>query len=172
MITKAPDASCPGPSIRANYPAVPGSPHRAMSDPLAEYKRIPVPERTELVLSAELEARWRPCILRDQDAQVKAYFARRADLSGAEVEALLADPNQTVRLNCARRADLSAEQVARCVADRDPNLRYFIARSPQLSEAQRAALLADPDPLVRRAAAKGPKHRGTRQRPGQAPLIR
>jgi hypothetical protein len=143
-----------------------------MSDLLARYKRIPVPERTELVLSAELEPHWRPCILRDQDAQVKAYFARRADLSNEEVGALLADPNQTVRLNCARRADLTPEQIERCVADRDPNLRYFIARSPQLTDAQRQQLLADPDPLVQRAAAKGPKHRGTRQRPGQAPLIR
>ena len=143
-----------------------------MPDLLTDYKRIPVAERMELVLGEALAPHWRPCILQDQDAQVKAYFARRADLTTDEVDSLLADPNQTVRLNCARRADLTPEQVTRCVTDRDPNLRYFIARSPQLSENQRARLLADPDPLVQRAAAKGPKHRGTRQRPGQAPLIR
>ena len=143
-----------------------------MEELLKEYKRIPVPERTEMVLSADLAERWRPCILYDQDAQVKAYFARRLDLRPPEVAALLADPNQTVRLNCARRSDLAPEQVERCVADRDPNLRYFIARSPQLTVEQRQRLLADDDPLVRRAAAKGPKERGTRKRPGQADLIR
>ncbi|HKJ87117.1 MAG TPA: hypothetical protein VKA48_01170, partial [Gammaproteobacteria bacterium] len=74
-----------------------------MTELLREYKRIPVADRMEMVLSEDLEPRWRPCVLEDQDAQVKAYFARRVDLSNAEVAALLADPNQTVRLNCARR---------------------------------------------------------------------
>ena len=157
---------------RGRLPSHPNTDDGPVDELLRQYKRIPVPERTEMVLSAELADHWRPCILQDQDAQVKAYFARRVDLRPEEVASLLADPNQTVRLNCARRSDLSSDQVARCVSDRDPNLRYFIARSPQLTSHQRERLLADEDPLVRRAAAKGPKERGTRKRPGQADLIR
>lgn len=143
-----------------------------MDDLLKAYKQIPIPERMELALSADLEPKWRHYIVRDQHSQVKAYFSRRADLTQEEVAILLADPDQTVRLNCAKRDDLTAEQVERCVADRDPNLRYFIARNPLLTEAQRARLLADEDPLVVRAARKGPKARSVRQRPGQAEMIK
>jgi hypothetical protein len=142
-------------------------------DPLLQaYKRIPIPERMEMALSADLESRWRPFIVRDQHSQVKAYFSRRADLSPEEVAILIEDPDQTVRINCAKREDLSAEQVERCVCDRDPNLRYFIARNVLLNEAQRARLLADEDELVVRAARKGPKRRGRRSRPGQAEMIK
>jgi hypothetical protein len=103
--------------------------------------------------------------VRDQHAQVKAYFSRRMDLTGEEIALLLSDPNQTVRLNCAKRADLTPEQVEACVSDPDPNLRYFVARNPLLTEAQRRRLLADSDDLVRIAARKGPKQRTTRCRP-------
>ncbi|MEJ2060013.1 MAG: hypothetical protein P8Y64_05930 [Gammaproteobacteria bacterium] len=139
---------------------------------LKEYKQIPIEERMDMALSADLDPRWRPCLVRDQHAQVKAYFSRRADLSAEEVAILLDDPNQTVRLNCAKREDLTPEQVERCVNDRDPNLRYFIARNVLLTETQRNRLLDDPDELVVRAARKGPKPRSTRARPGQALMIR
>lgn len=143
-----------------------------MDDLLKAYKQIPIPERMDLALSADLDPIWRHFIVRDQHSQVKAYFSRRADLSAEEVAILLADPDQTVRLNCAKRDDLTPGQVEQCVSDRDPNLRYFIARNPLLTEAQRERLLNDEDPLVVRAARKGPKQRELRQRAGQAPMIR
>lgn len=143
-----------------------------MDDSLKAYKQIPIPERMDLALSADLDPAWRHYIVRDQHSQVKAYFSRRVDLSAEEVAILLADPDQTVRLNCAKRDDLTPEQVEQCVSDRDPNLRYFIARNPLLTEAQRERLLQDEDPLVVRAARKGPKQREVRQRPGQAPMLR
>ncbi|HSP00270.1 MAG TPA: hypothetical protein VLN90_02285 [Thioalkalivibrio sp.] len=143
-----------------------------MDELLKTYKQIPIPERMELALSADLDPRWRPFLVRDQHSQVKAYFSRRLDLSAGEVALLLADMDQTVRLNCAKRDDLTPEQVEQCVSDRDPNLRYFVARNPLLTEAQRARLMDDEDDLVRVAARKGPKKRSTRSRPGQAEMIR
>ncbi|HDP89907.1 MAG TPA: hypothetical protein ENN42_08125 [Thioalkalivibrio sp.] len=144
-----------------------------MNDELRRnYKAIPIPQRMDMALSADLEPQWRHFIVRDQHSQVKAYFSRRVDLTAEEVAILLADLDQTVRLNCAKRDDLTPEQVEQCVSDRDPNLRYFIARNTLLTDDQRARLLADEDPLVRKAAAKGPKRRETRARPGQAPMIR
>ena len=141
-------------------------------DLIKSYKAIPIPARMDMALSADLDPKWRPCIVRDQHSQVKAYFSRRVDLTPEEVAILLSDLDQTVRLNCAKRDDLTPEQVEQCVSDRDPNLRYFVARNPLLTDAQRERLLADEDPLVRKAAAKGPKQRTTRARPGQAEMIR
>jgi hypothetical protein len=143
-----------------------------MDELLKSYKRISIPERMDMALSADLDPKWRACIVRDQHSQVKAYFSRRVDLTPEEVAVLLEDPDQTVRLNCAKREDLTPEQVERCVGDRDPNLRYFIARNPLLNDDQRRRLLADEDELVVRAARKGPKRRGVRQRPGQAEMIK
>lgn len=143
-----------------------------MSGISQEYKVLSIPERLDLALSATLEARWRPYLVRDQHSQVKIYFSRRLDLAPDEVEILLADADQTVRLSCAKREDLSPEQVERCVRDRDPNIRYCIARNVLLTETQRERLLQDSDELVARAARKGPKIRATRRRPGQAELIR
>ncbi len=143
-----------------------------MSELAKAYKSIPIPERMDMALSADLDAQWRPYLVRDQHSQVKAYFSRRLDLRPEEVAVLLSDPDQTVRINCAKRDDLTPEQVEQCVSDRDPNLRYFIARNPLLTEAQRQRLMNDEDELVCRAARKGPKKRTTRQRPGQAEMIR
>lgn len=143
-----------------------------MTDHLQHYRALSFEQRMELALSAALDPGWRPFLVRDQHAQVKAYFSRRADLQPDEVAILLADPNQTVRLNCAKRTDLTPDQVEACVSDPDPNLRYFVARNPLLTEAQRNRLLHDTDDLVRIAARKGPKQRSTRCRPGQAEMIR
>ena len=143
-----------------------------MADYLERYRAMSFDARMELALSADLDPHWRPLLVRDQHAQVKAYFSRRMDLTGEEIARLLSDPNQTVRLNCAKRPDLTAEQVEACVRDRDPNLRYFVARNPLLSEDQREQLMDDEDELVRIAVRKGPKQRGTRARPGQAEMIR
>ncbi|WP_019021682.1 hypothetical protein [Thioalkalivibrio sp. ALE23] len=137
-----------------------------------QYRQFSFDQRMEMALAAVLDPCWRPFLVRDQHAQVKAYFSRRLDLQPEEVALLLADPNQTVRLNCAKRPDLTPEQVAACVNDRDPNLRYFVARNPLLSEGQREQLMDDEDELVRIAVRKGPKQRGTRARPGQAEMIR
>ena len=136
------------------------------------YRALSFDARMDLALSADLDPNWRPLLVRDQHAQVKAYFSRRVDLSPEEIALLLGDPNQTVRLNCAKRADLTPEQVEACVCDPDPNLRYFVARNPLLTEEQRQRLLADSDELVRIAARKGPKERTTRSRPGQAEMLR
>lgn len=143
-----------------------------MGDSSRDYKALPIPDRLELALSADLDPHWRAHLVRDQHSQVKIYFSRRMDLTPEEVELLLADPDQTVRLSCAKREDLNPNQVERCVRDRDPNIRYCIARNVLLTDAQREQLMQDPDELVARAAQKGPKTRGTRQRPGQAKLIR
>jgi hypothetical protein len=143
-----------------------------MADYPERYRAMAFEARMELALSAELDPNWRGLLVRDQHAQVKAYFSRRMDLTGEEIALLLSDPNQTVRLNCAKRADLTPEQVEACVSDPDPNLRYFVARNPLLTEAQRQRLLADSDDLVRIAARKGPKQRTTRCRPGQAEMLR
>lgn len=145
---------------------------RPMEELTRQYKALSFEERMDLALSGALEERWRPLLVRDQHAQVKAYFSRRMDLTPEEVALLLADPNQTVRLNCAKRPDLTPDQVEACVNDRDPNLRYFVARNPLLTEAQRERLMGDEDELVRIAVRKGPKKRGTRARPGQAEMIR
>ena len=143
-----------------------------LSDYPERYRALPFEARMELALSADLDPRWRPLLVRDQHAQVKAYFSRRADLGPEEIALLLSDPNQTVRLNCAKRADLTPQQVEACVCDPDPNLRYFVARNPLLTEEQRERLLRDSDDLVRIAARKGPKQRSTRSRPGQAEMLR
>ncbi|MEJ2687244.1 MAG: hypothetical protein P8124_08555 [Gammaproteobacteria bacterium] len=110
--------------------------------------------------------------LEEQWMHVKCYFARRLDLRPGEITALLDDPDHVIRLCIAKRRDLSPGQVDRCVSDPDANVRYFVARSPLLTRDQRERLLADEDPLVRQAARKGPRPVRTRQRPGQAELIR
>ncbi|OBS09531.1 hypothetical protein [Acidihalobacter prosperus] len=141
-------------------------------DYTAAYRALSIEERKALALAADLDAGFRPHLVRDQWSLVKIYFGRRADLCPDEVALLIEDPDQTVRITCARREDLTPEQVARCVEDRDPNLRYFIARNVLLTEAQRERLLGDEDPLVRKAAGKGPKRRRLAARPGQAEVIR
>jgi hypothetical protein len=143
-----------------------------MMDYSAKYRAMSFDVRMELALSENLDPNWRPLLVSDQHAQVKAYFSRRMDLTQEEVAMLLQDPNQTVRMNCAKRADLNPEQVEACVRDADPNLRYFVARNPLLTDEQRQRLLEDSDDLVRIAARKGPKQRTTRRRPGQAEMLR
>lgn len=147
-------------------------PMPALADYPERYRALSFEARMELALAADLDPNWRPLLVRDQHAQVKAYFSRRLDLTPEEIARLLSDPNQTVRLNCAKRTDLTAEQVEACVCDPDPNLRYFVARNPLLTEEQRQRLLRDGDDLVRIAARKGPKQRTTRCRPGQAEMLR
>lgn len=143
------------------------------SDPIARYKALSLDERMALALREGLDAEQRRIILvEEQWMQVRVYFARRADLSGEEIEFLLDDQDHVIRLCLAKRGDLTAQQVERCVADRDPNVRYFIARNPLLTQAQRGRLAGDEDPLVRRAAGKGPRPVQYRQRNGQARLIR
>lgn len=148
------------------------NPTPILPDYSERYRSLSFDARMELALSGDLDPNWRRLLVRDQHAQVKAYFSRRADLRPEEIALLLSDPNQTVRLNCAKRADLTPEQVEACVCDRDPNLRYFVARNPLLTEEQRQRLLRDSDDLVRIAARKGPKQRTTRRRPGQAEMLR
>jgi hypothetical protein len=161
----------PRPAL-GTLPLPPTNPPPVLNDFRERYRALPFEARIELALSADLDPAWRPLLVSDQHAQVKAYFSRRVDLRPEEIARLLADPNQTVRLSCAKRTDLTTEQVEACVRDPDPNLRYFVARNPLLTEEQRQRLLRDPDDLVRIAARKGPKQRGTRCRPGQAEMLR
>lgn len=143
-----------------------------MSDLKREYKALPLDARMALALSDALPDAYRPLMLVEQWMHVKCYFARRLDLRPHEIAHLLDDQDHVIRLCIAKRPDLTPEQVERCVQDRDPNVRYFIARNPLLTAEQRARLTADEDDLVRRAAAKGPREPQTRQRPGQAVLVR
>lgn len=136
------------------------------------YKALPIGERLELALSETLPDAVRPYMAREQWMHVKCYFARRLDLRPAEIATLLDDDDYVIRLCIAKREDLTPEQLERCVSDREPNVRYAVARNVRLSDAQRARLLRDEDPLVRRAAEKGPRALRTRQRPGQARVIR
>jgi len=136
------------------------------------YKALPLSQRMELALSMALPDAYRPLMLEEQWMHVKCYFARRMDLRPGEITALLDDPDHVIRLCIAKRRDLSPEQVDRCVSDPDPNVRYFVARNPLLTGHQRERLLGDEDPLVRQAARKGPRPARTRQRPGQAELVR
>ncbi len=141
--------------------------------PEKAYKALPLEDRLALALREHLSPEERRFILHhEQWMQVRCYFARRADLSAAEVAVLLADDDHVIRLCIAKRPDLSPEQLALCASDRDPNVRYFAARNPALPETLRAALLNDQDPLVQRAARKGPKAARVVARAGQAPLIR
>ncbi|MGA7801287.1 MAG: hypothetical protein WCC36_10800 [Gammaproteobacteria bacterium] len=126
----------------------------------------------ELALSLALPEEYRPLMVKEQWMHVKCYFARRMDLRPREITALLDDPDHVIRLCIAKRHDLTPEQVARCVHDPDPNVRYFVARNPLLNDDQRRQLLGDEDGLVRQAARKGPRPARTRQRTGQAELIR
>ena len=137
------------------------------------YKALSLQERLDLALRLELSDVERALILhREQWMQIRVYFARRLDLRSHEISILLDDADHVIRLCIAKRHDLTPKQVAQCVNDRDANVRYFIGRSPLLSEAQCAQLAADEDPIVRRAVAKGPRSLQTRQRPGQAELVR
>ncbi|QKT03689.1 hypothetical protein HUS23_07605 [Ectothiorhodospiraceae bacterium 2226] len=136
------------------------------------YKALPIGERLELALSEDLPRAVRPFMVREQWMHVKCYFARRMDLTGAEVAALLEDDDYVIRLCIAKREDLTPEQIERCVSDREPNVRYAVARNRRLADEQRARLLQDEDPLVRRAAQKGPRAVRTRRRPGQVEVIR
>lgn len=137
-----------------------------------QYKALSLEARMELALSAHLPQAYRPFMVREQWMHVKCYFARRLDLHPGEISALLDDQDHVIRLCIAKRTDLDPAQIERCVNDRDPNVRYFIARHPALTADQRERLLADEDALVRRAAAKGPRPKQTRQRKGQAALVR
>lgn len=137
-----------------------------------QYKALSLEARMELALSATLPEAYRALMVREQWMHVKCYFARRVDLRPEEISALLGDQDHVIRLCIAKRADLDAAQIERCVGDRDPNVRYFIARHPALTADQRNRLLTDEDALVRRAAAKGPRPTQTRQRNGQAALVR
>jgi hypothetical protein len=143
-----------------------------MTDHEHQYKALSLEARMELALSASLPEAYRSLMVREQWMHVKCYFARRLDLRADEISALLDDQDHVIRLCIAKRPDLSPAQIERCVGDRDPNVRYFIARHPGLSVDQRERLLADEDALVRRAAAKGPRPPQTRQRAGQALLVR
>lgn len=137
------------------------------------YKSLPLEERLSLSLRENLSDEERALILHhEQWMQIRVYFSRRFDLRPDEVSCLLQDQDHVIRLSIAKRPDLSAKQVEICVTDRDPNVRYFIARNPLLDAGQRARLHSDEDELVRRAAGKGPRECQTRQRPGQARLIR
>ena len=137
-----------------------------------QYKALPLEERLTLALSEHLPAHYRPCMVREQWMVVKCYFARRADLTLDEVNALLDDQDHVIRLCLAKRQDLTPQMVARCVADRDPNVRHSIARNPLLTEAQKQVLLQDEDELVSRAAKKGPREAQYRQREGQTRLVK
>ena len=137
-----------------------------------QYKALPLEERLELALSDALPETYREFMVREQWMVVKCYFARRADLTPEEINALIEDQDHVIRLCIAKRQDLYPEIVARCVNDSDPNVRYFIARSPLITEEQKHQLLQDEDELVRRAARKGPREPQFRQRPGQAKLVR
>lgn len=143
-----------------------------MTDLERQYKALSLEARMELALSATLPEAYRRFMLHEQWMHVKCYFARRLDLRPEEISALLDDQDHVIRLCIAKRPDLSPAQIERCVGDRDPNVRYFVARHPALRADQRERLLADEDALVRRAAAKGPRPPQTRQRDGQATLVR
>lgn len=137
------------------------------------YKSLSLDERLSLSLKENLSDVQRALILyHEQWMQIRVYFSRRQDLRPHEIAHLLLDQDHVIRLSIAKRPDLSAEQIERCVCDRDPNVRYFIARNKLLSEAQRERLRRDEDELVRRAVAKSPREYQTRQRCGQARLIR
>ena len=137
------------------------------------YKLTPLADRLALALAEELDESRRQLILHhEQWMQVRCYFARRLDLRPAEIQELLNDADHVIRLCVAKRHDLSPEQIALCVADRDPNVRHAIARNPKLTVSQRSRLSADSDEIVRYAVTKGPRQLRTRQRPGQAVLVR
>ncbi len=136
------------------------------------YKALSLEGRLAVALTPELPEAYRQCILDDQWVQTRCYFARRLDLRPQEIEILLSDSDHIIRLCIAKRHDLNPEQIARCVGDSDPNVRYAISRSPQLSPQQQEQLRMDTDPLVRKAALKPAKELRTRQRPGQAVLVR
>ncbi len=138
----------------------------------AQYKKLPLAHKLELALSENLPDDYRPFMLREQWMQTRCYFARRMDLQPQEIAVLATDDDHVIRLCIAKRPDLTAQQVEAFVHDRDPNVRHAIARNALLSPKQREHLLQDDDELVRRAAAKGAKDIKTRQREGQALLIR
>lgn len=142
------------------------------ADFAADYKQLDLQERMALAVAEPLDPAYRRFILRDQWLQIRVYFARRADLSAAEIDLLGADDDHVIRLCIAKRDDLTAELVTKFVSDRDPNVRYFIARNPLITPAQRQQLLQDKDELVRQAAKKGPRAMTFRQRPGQAKLVK
>lgn len=137
-----------------------------------QYKSLPLKDKLELALSESLPEEYRPFMLREQWMQTRCYFARRYDLKAEEIASLAKDDDHIIRLCIAKRPDLTAEQVQAFVEDKDPNVRYSIARNKLLSDAQREQLKSDEDELVRKAVAKGPKEIKTRQRAGQAKLIR
>lgn len=126
----------------------------------------------KLAVAPTIDPAYRVFMLHEQWMQIKCYFARRADLSAAEITHLSLDEDHVIRLCIAKRHDLPPETVSRFVSDRDPNVRYFVARNPLLTEAQRERLMHDNDVLVRRAAKKGPRAIAYRQRPGQAKLVK
>jgi hypothetical protein len=136
------------------------------------YKALSLQERLTVALAPEVPDVYRQCLLAEQWIQTRCYFARRLDLRPEEIELLVHDEDHIIRLCIAKRHDLSPAQIAHCVTDSDPNVRYAISRSPQLSEEQRQQLQRDPDPLVCKAASKPAKEFATRQRPGQAVLVR
>lgn len=137
------------------------------------YKARPLEDRLALALAEQLDDDTRQIILHEEQwMQVRCYFARRLDLRPQEINVLLNDSDHVIRLCIAKRHDLTAEQIEKCVGDRDPNVRHAIARHPALTEAQRNRLMADEDEIVRFAVQKGPKAFRTRQRPGQAMLVR
>lgn len=137
-----------------------------------QYKNLSLEERMKLAVAPLIEPAYRVFMLHEQWMQIKCYFARRADLSAAEITQLSLDDDHVIRLCVAKRHDLPLDTINRFVSDRDPNVRYFIARNPLLTQAQRERLMNDSDVLVRRAAEKGPRAMAYRQRPGQAKLVK
>ncbi|MGC9127240.1 MAG: HEAT repeat domain-containing protein [Acidithiobacillus sp.] len=141
-------------------------------DPLPPWSSLELAARLHWALSPELPAPYRQALLREQWVQTRCYFARRADLTPAEVAHFCQDPDYVVRLCMAKRPDLLPEQVESLCRDKDPNVRYAVARNALLTPEQRQQLQEDADELVRQAAKKGPRVSQTRCRPGQVPLYR
>lgn len=140
---------------------------------IQNYKKLPLEERLHLALTPVLSAADRYCLLHiEQWLQVRCYFSRRLDLNAEEIAVLLNDADYVIRLSIAKRQDLTAAQIARCVRDVDPNVRHAIARHLGVTAADRELLQQDSDPVVAQAAKKSPRPAQTRQRPGQAILVR
>ncbi len=143
------------------------------SEYIQHYKNLSLETRLQLALQPELSTDDRYCLLHiEQWLQVRCYFSRRLDLTAEEIAVLLNDADYVIRLSIAKRQDLTAAQIAHCVRDVDPNVRHAIARHLGVTTADRQQLQQDSDPVVAQAAKKPPRPMQTRQRPGQAILVR
>lgn len=107
-------------------------------------------ERAEVAMAPGLCEPVRSQIAADTDPLVRAVFARRDDLTTAEMDVCIADADAAVRSGVAGNANLDASKRDAMAYDPDVRVRVQVARLTA-DESLQAIMARDPQAIVRRS---------------------